>query len=86
MKPSNECTTDYTPKKIQDRLKAVGITQVKIAKELGVSPMVVSDVINYHKTSDRVMRAVARKIGADHHDVFAWYYRSDRPRRSRRAG
>jgi lambda repressor-like predicted transcriptional regulator len=82
----NECDSqNYTPAKIQYQLKLAGITQAKIAHELGVSPMVVSDIINYRKISDRVMRAVARKIGADHRDVFAWYYRSDRQRRSKRA-
>jgi|GEM_PF-1492817 len=82
----NECQhNNYTPAKIQCRLKEAGITQAQIARELGVSPMVVSDIVNYRKISDRVMRAVARKIGADHRDAFAWYYRSDRIRRSKRA-
>ena len=80
----SECTT-FTPARIQYRLKLAGVTQAQIARELGVSAMIVSDVVNHHKISDRIMRTIARKIGADHRDVFAWYYRSDRARRSKRA-
>jgi len=53
------------PADIQAALKKKGITQKQIAEELGVSQFHVSEVINDAETrrSQRVMRAVAEKIG-----------------------
>lgn len=81
----NQCSnhTEYTPARIQYLLKEAGVTQKQIARELGVSEMSVSDVINFRMVSRRIMRAVARRIGADPRAAFAWYYCQQRPRRPR---
>ena len=76
-----QCTTVYTPAKIQYLLKERGITQKQIAEEEGVSEMSISDVINHKLVSHRLMRAVAKRIGADHRTVFSWYFDQKRPRR-----
>jgi len=62
------------PLDIQYQLKLRGITQASIARELGVSEMHVSAVINKQRISDRVMKAVAHKIRRDHRNVFSEYY------------
>lgn len=64
-----------TPIEIQDALKKI-ITQKALAKELNppVAEMTVSKVINRVMISDRVMRAIAAKIGKDHTEVFPEYY------------
>ena len=59
---------------IQFELKKLKTTQKEIAKELGVSEIVVSKVINKQMISDRVMQAVARAIKTDHRAVFPEYY------------
>jgi len=63
-----------TPLEIQFELKKRGITQRQIARELGVSEMVVSKVVNQQLVSDRVMRGVAEALGYDHRAVFPKYY------------
>ena len=80
-----KCTTVYTPARIQYLLKERGITQKRIAQEEGVSEMSISDVIHHKLVSNRLMRAVARRIGADHRAVFSWYYDQKRPQRPIRA-
>jgi len=79
----NQCSTqtEYTPAKIQYLLKTAGVTQKQIARELGVSEMSVSDVINFRMVSRRLMREISKRINADHKDVFAWYFGQDRPQR-----
>jgi len=62
------------PADIQSALKKNGITQKAIAQKLGVSEMSVSIIIHRHRTSDRIMRAVADAIGRDHRQVFPEYY------------
>lgn len=61
------------PADIQAALKKKGITQKQIAEELGVSQFHVSEVINDAETrrSQRVMRAVAEKIGLPVEEVFS---------------
>jgi len=63
-----------TPAKIQDALRKLNITQRSIANELHVSEMTVSKVINRVIVSDRIMRAIADKIGRTHTAVFPKYY------------
>jgi transcriptional regulator with XRE-family HTH domain len=63
-----------TPLDRQFALKKKGITQNKIAADLGVSPISVSDVINGHRVSDRIMRAIAAALGEDVRLVFTEYY------------
>jgi lambda repressor-like predicted transcriptional regulator len=62
------------PEDIQCALKKKRVTQKDIAINLGVSPMSVSTIINKHRTSDRIMRAVATAIGREHWQVFPEYY------------
>ena len=76
-----ECTTVYTPARIQYLLRERGITQKQIAEEEGKSPMSVSDVINFRMVSKKLMEAIAQRIDADPEEVFAWYFRQERPRR-----
>ena len=63
-----------TPGRIQGKLKDRGITQKAIAGELGVSEINISRVIHRKTVSDRIMRAVAEKIGKEPWDVFPEYY------------
>jgi len=58
----------------QFALKKKGISQHQIAAELGVSDISVSDVINGHRVSDRIMRKIASAIGEDVRLVFPEYY------------
>lgn len=58
----------------QFALKSKGITQHRLAAELGVSDISVSDVINGHRVSDRIMRKIAAAIGEDVRLVFPEYY------------
>ena len=62
------------PIKIREELKKHKLTQKEIARQIGVSEMSVSKVINGQMVSDRVMRAVARAINWDHRAVFPEYY------------
>lgn len=63
-----------TPLDRQYALKKKNITQHKIATDLGVSDISVSDVINGLRVSDRIMRGIAEAIGKDARLVFAEYY------------
>jgi transcriptional regulator with XRE-family HTH domain len=80
---SHKKNIQYTPALIQKMLRERGITQKRIAAELGKSPMAVSDVINFKSVSQEIMRDVARRLDADPRQVFAWYY-SMPPRRPSR--
>jgi len=62
------------PVDIQARLKKRGITQKKIALDLGVSEMAVSKAINKTTVSKRIMSAVAKAIDKDPREVFPEYY------------
>jgi transcriptional regulator with XRE-family HTH domain len=69
-----------TPYKIKEELKRQKITQKAIARDIGVSEMSVSKVVNGQMVSDRVMRAVAEAIHWDHRAVFPEYYFGPRRR------
>lgn len=58
----------------QYALKKKGITQHKIATDLGVADVSVSDVINGNRVSDRIMRGIAASIAEDVRLVFPDYY------------
>jgi transcriptional regulator with XRE-family HTH domain len=58
----------------QYALKRRGITQHKIAQDLGVTDVSVSDVIIGRRISDRIMRGVAAAISEDVRLVFPEYY------------
>ena len=73
-----------TPFEIQFELKKRGITQCSIAKEIGVSAMVISLVIFRETISDRIMKAIARKIARDHNAVFPYYYSREKISETRR--
>lgn len=72
-----------TPIEIQTALKERNITQAMIAYELKppVTPMTVSTVVNKVIVSNRIMRAIAAKIGKKHWEVFPEYYLAP-PKRS----
>lgn len=74
----------FTPRDIQNELKDRQITQKEIAQEQQVSEMSVSDVINFHMVSRRLMAAIAEKIERDPAEVFHWYFGAKRPARSPR--
>ena len=63
-----------TPNLIQYKLKERSTTQKALAAEIGVSATSVSDVILRKRISDRVMRAVASRIGKPVQSVFPEYY------------
>ncbi len=52
-----------TPEKIRYELDKLGLKQIDIAKELGVSKSAVCRVINFELKSLRIMAKVAEKIG-----------------------
>ena len=70
-----------TPIRIQYELKKRGVTQLEIAKKIGVNPMHLSCVVRKQRVSDRVMRAVAEAIEKPVDAVFPEYYRNP-PKRS----
>ena len=63
-----------TPLEIQFELKKLGITQASIARDAGVSEMMVSAVIRKKSISDRIMKLVAKKIKRDPRAVFFEHY------------
>ena len=65
-----------TPTEIQNALKENHTTQKAIAAELDppVAEMTVSKVIHRTIVSDRIMRAIAKRIGKKHTEVFPEYY------------
>jgi len=63
-----------TPLQRQFTLRDKGSSQAQVARDLGVSPISVSDVINGHRVSDRIMRGIAAAIGQDVRRVFPQYY------------
>lgn len=63
-----------TPAKIQYLIKEAGLTQKAIAREIGVSETTVSDIVLKQRISDRVMRAIAERIGQPVQKVFPEYY------------
>ena len=62
------------PADIQAALKKKKITQKEIAKELGVSEMAVSMVINKRMVSERIIRVVADKVERDPLVIFHEHY------------
>ena len=71
-----------TPGQIQGALKDLKppVTQKQIAAELGVSENTVSIIIKQTHVSDRIMRAIAAKLGKEPWDVFDYYKKT--PQRS----
>ena len=69
------------PADIKAALEKREITQVDLAKELGCSQKTVSQVINKKAISNRIMKAVAAKIGRRPEEVFPEYYLNP-PKRS----
>ena len=61
------------PADIQSDLKKRGITQTMIAEELELTEFHISAVI-HGRSSDRVMKFIAKKINRDHQEVFPKYY------------
>lgn len=70
-----------TPFEIQAELKKKKVSQISIAREVGVSAMAVTFVIQKVRVSDRIMKAVAKAIGRDHRVVFFEYYFKKRSRK-----
>ena len=73
------------PADIQAELKKRGIKQYEIAEELGVCPLHISGVIRFpERGSERVMKAIAKKIDRDHREVFpAYFFRKNRRKKSK---
>ena len=65
-----------TPAYRQMLLKEKGITQKQIANEEGVSEMSISKEMNDGNVSDRLRRAIAKKLGLPVAKVFPAYYNS----------
>ncbi len=73
------------PADIQAELKKKGITQARLAEELNVDPMAVSRVIHRQLVSDRVMQAIAERVGRHHYEVFPEYYLGPKKRSTSKA-
>lgn len=56
--------------RIQDELKAKGVTQVSIAKMLGVKPSSVHNVITRKRATPRIRQAIALAIGKPVSEIF----------------
>lgn len=63
-----------TPLKIQYELRSRGIRQRDLAVEWGCTEQHVGQIILKNRVSDRIMRAIAQKIGRDYRQVFPEYY------------
>ena len=61
---------DMNPNEIRVELLRRGVTQAEIAEEEGVTPGVVSRVIDGHVVSHRIRTAIAKKIKID--PRFIW--------------
>ena len=73
---------DKSPTEIRVELMRNNVRQIDIAKELEVDASVVSRVIDGKITSDRIRRAIAKKIGVDVR--FLWpstYMMKDDPKK-----
>lgn len=68
------------PADIQAALKKKGITQAALAEELGVTTFHMSEVVNKKRISDRVMRAIAQKLGRKPDHLFPEYYHGPKKR------
>jgi lambda repressor-like predicted transcriptional regulator len=62
------------PADIKAALEKKEVSQLSIAKELGVAAQSVGDVIRKKTVSDRIMRAISSAIGEDYRKVFPEYY------------
>ena len=74
---------------IQDRLRAKGVTQKKLAERWGVTEFVLGRVIRTADgerkcVSDKLMKKISRFIGVSHKIAFADYYGKPRPKRGRK--
>lgn len=63
-----------TPLEIKIELLKKSISQSKIARQVGVSPMAISLVVNKQRYIPRIMKAIAKTIGKDPVSVFPEYY------------
>ena len=63
-----------SPLEIKIALLKSGITQKSIADECGVHPVHVSEIIRGYRISNRVMKAIARRLGKNPKEVFPWYF------------
>lgn len=72
------------PADIQAALKRKKITQKAIANEEGVSEMAISVVVNKKSVSDRLMKAIAKRLQKPVTHIFREYYNSNskRPRKA----
>ncbi len=85
MSQTKNQTAPPDPYDIQAMLKRKGITQKELARQIGVSEMVVSKAIHFSLVSERVFQGIADALGMDRRQVFGWYYSPDnRKRRPRK--
>jgi predicted transcriptional regulator len=63
-----------TPQEIQKELKDSGSSQAQIARELGITKAAVHFVIFGNSVSDRIQRAICKKIDREPEEVFPDYY------------
>jgi len=63
-----------SPLEIKIALLKNGITQKSIADECQVHPVHVSEIIKGYRVSNRVMKAIAARLGKDPREVFPWYF------------
>jgi len=69
------------PADIQAELKKHGYTQKMVARELGVTEMPVSQVVNKRIVSSRIMCEIAKRIGRTPQEVFPEYFLAPPKRR-----
>lgn len=76
-----------TPEQIRTALKDNGSSQAELAAELEVAQSSIFRVIGRLNVSDRIMRAIAKRIGKPVQKVFPEYYlAAPKTRRSKAFG
>ncbi|MEN6420956.1 MAG: helix-turn-helix domain-containing protein [Smithella sp.] len=75
---------NWSRKEIQDALDESPVTQAAIARDLGITPVTVSDVVKGRTNSQRVHKAIAEAIGRDIKEVWPELYLHGEPKRGRK--
>jgi lambda repressor-like predicted transcriptional regulator len=75
---------NWSRKEIQNALDESPVTQAAIARDLGITPVTVSDVVKGRTNSQRVHKAIAEAIGKDVKEVWPEIYLHGEPKRGRK--
>lgn len=71
----------WTPQQIKDAIYKEGVNLSAIARELGVTPPTVSDVIKGKSCSQRIHNAIAEVVKEDVQVIWPKFYKDGTPKR-----